>query len=291
MLRSWERLLPSFLFVCALITVGTTLTVISILGTESWHFFQKVPLTDFFFQSRWEPLLEPKSFGVWPLVCGTFIVVAGAAAIAVPLGLLIAIYLSEYAHKRFRDLLKPVLEILAGIPTVVYGYFALTFVTPILRIFWPNTQIFNAASASIIVRIMILPMMASLCDDALTNISKVLREGAYALGAHSFEVIFGVVIPAAFSRIFAAFILAVSRAVGETMAVALAAGSTPKLTLNPLESVQTMTGYIVQVSMGDTPAGGVEYLTAFTVAALLFLITFVFNMAGAWIMSKGFKRL
>jgi phosphate transport system permease protein len=164
-------------------------------------------------------------------------------------------------------------------------------VTPILRIFWPNTQIFNAASASIVVGIMILPMMASLCDDALTNISKVLREGAYALGAHSFEVIFGVVIPAAFSRIFAAFILAVSRAVGETMAVALAAGSTPKLTLNPLESVQTMTGYIVQVSMGDTPAGGVEYLTAFTVAALLFLITFVFNMAGAWIMSKGFKRL
>jgi phosphate transport system permease protein len=289
--RSWERLVPTLLFLCAAITLITTVTVIGILGKETFAFFQLVSISDFFLGLKWEPLIEPKSFGVWPLVAGTFLVVAGAALIAIPLGVLIAVYLSEYAHKRFRDFLKPVLEILAGIPTVVYGYFALTFVTPMLRVFWPDTQIFNAASASIVVGIMILPMMASLTDDALQGIPRVLREGGFALGAHSYEVILFVVIPAALSRIVAALILAVSRAVGETMAVALAAGSTPKLTMNPLESVQTMTGYIVQVAMGDTPAGGVEYLTSFTVAALLFVITFLFNFIGSSIMSARAKVL
>jgi phosphate transport system permease protein len=213
-------------------------------------------------------------------------VVLGAAIIAIPLGLLIAIYLSEYTRKNYRNLLKPVLEILAGIPTVVYGYFALTFVTPLLRIIWPQTQIFNAASASIVVGIMILPMMASLCDDALQSVSQVLREGALAMGAYSYEVILFVVIPSAFSRIFAALVLAVSRAVGETMAVALAAGSTPKLTLNPLESIQTMTAYIVQVSLGDLPAGGIESLTTYAVALMLFIMCFFLNSFGIKLM-KG----
>jgi phosphate transport system permease protein len=232
----------------------------------------------FLFGTKWAPLLEPRSFGVLPLLCGTFLIVVGSAAVAIPVGLATAIYLGEYATPRVRNVVKPVLEVLAGIPTVVYGYFALTFITPVLAKIFPQTEVFNAASASIVVGIMVLPMIASLCDDAIRAVPASLREGAHALGATHMEVTTRVVVPAALSGIMASFVLAISRAIGETMAVTLAAGATPKLTLNPLESIQTMTAYIVQVSLGDTPAGTVEYQTIFAVGALLFVITLAMNV-------------
>lgn len=269
-----------FLLACVLVSITTTIMVVVMLGSESYDFFKQVPILDFLFGTKWEPLLEPKSFGVLPLVSGTFLIMVGSAIIAVPAGLLIAIYLSEYATHHMRSTLKPVLEILAGIPTVVYGYFALTFITPIIKMIFPSVQIFNAASAAIVVGIMILPMIASLCDDAFHAVPQELRDGAYALGATNFEVISQVVTPAAKSRIGAAIILALSRAIGETMAVTLAAGATPNLTFNPFESIQTMTAYIVQVSLGDTEAGGIEYQTSFAVAALLFAITLTLNIIG-----------
>jgi len=277
-----------YLLACVALTVVVSASVIVMLGKESIDFFSQVPFFDFLFGSRWEPLLEPKSFGVLPLLAGTFLIVIGSISIALPFGLLIAIYLSEFASHRFRTIIKPVLEILAGIPTVVYGYFALTFVTPILKMIWPETEVFNAASAFIVVGIMILPMVTSLSDDAFRALPSSLKEGAYALGATPLEVSTQVIIPAASSRVWAAVILAISRAVGETMAVTLAAGANPKMTLNPLESIQTMTAYIVQVSMGDTPQGGVEYLTCFAVAALLFVITWGMNALGSYfIFEKG----
>jgi phosphate transport system permease protein len=217
---------------------------------------------------------------VLPLVCGTLLITAGAALVAIPLGLGTGIYLSEYASNGLRGILKPILEILAGIPTVVYGYFALTFVTPQLAKVFPSIQVFNAASAAIVVGVMILPMIASLCDDALRAVPQSLRNAGYALGATRFEVATRVVLPGAFSGVLASFILALSRAIGETMAVTLAAGATPRLTLNPLESVQTMTAYIVQVSLGDTPAGSMAYLTVYAVGMLLFVITLGMNLLG-----------
>jgi len=281
-----ERIIESLFAVCSYLSILTTILIIYILASESYNFFQIVSVADFLFGTRWEPLLEPKSFGVLPLLFGTLMIVVGSAFICIPLGLIIAIYLSQYATKKARSIIKPILEILAGIPTVVYGYFALTFITPILRTMLPETEIFNAASGSIVVGIMILPMVASLCDDALQSVPKSLKEGGYALGTTSFEVIRGILIPSAFSGIIASFVLALSRAFGETMAVTLAAGATPQFTLNPLESIQTMTSYIVQVSLGDTPAGGIEYQTIFAVAALLFLVTLFMNLISNHIMNK-----
>jgi len=227
---------------------------------------------------NWAPLLEPRAYGVLPLLAGTFLIVVGSALIAIPVGLASAIYLSEYASERLRGIIKPVLEILAGVPTVVYGYFALTTVTPFLKTILPQTQIFNAASAAIVVGIMILPLVTSLCDDALKAVPRSLRAAGHSLGATKLEVSLQVVVPGALSGILASFVLAASRAFGETMAVTLAAGATPNLTANPLESIQTMTAYIVQVSLGDTPAGGVEYKTIFAVGALLFVITLGMNV-------------
>ncbi len=268
------------LLLCVGVTILTTGTVVLILGKESLDFFSQVSIVDFLFGTRWEPLLEPKSFGVLPLVCGTLLIVTGSMLLAVPAGLLIAAYLNEFASSRLRAIIKPMLEILAGIPTVVYGYFALTFITPMIKIIFPDMQVFNALSAAIVVGIMILPMISSLCDDAFVSVSGDLRDGAYALGATPYEVITQIVLPAAKSRVGASLVLAISRAIGETMAVTLAAGATPKMTLNPLESIQTMTAYIVQVSLGDTPAGGIEYQTSFAVAALLFVMTLGMNMLG-----------
>ena len=281
-----EFIVEKIFAVCSYLSILTTILIIYILATESFQFFKLVSITDFLFGTHWEPLLEPKSFGVLPLLFGTIMIVIGSAFICIPIGLIIAIYLSQYASKKARRIIKPILEILAGIPTVVYGYFALTFITPILRTFLPNTEIFNAASGSIVVGIMILPMVASLCDDALQSIPKGLKQGGYALGTTSFEVIKGILIPSAFSGIVASFVLAISRAFGETMAVTLAAGATPQFTLNPLESIQTMTAYIVQVSLGDTPAGGVEYQTIFAVAALLFIVTLGMNLLSNFIMHR-----
>ena len=281
-----ERFVESLFALCSYLSILTTILIIYILVSESYNFFKIVSFSEFLFGTRWEPLLEPKSFGVLPLLFGTLMIVIGSAFICIPLGLIIAIYLSQYATKKARSIIKPILEILAGIPTVVYGYFALTFITPILRTILPETEIFNAASGAIVVGIMILPMVASLCDDALQSVPKSLKEGGYALGTTSHEVIRGILIPSAFSGIVASFVLALSRAFGETMAVTLAAGATPQFTLNPLESIQTMTSYIVQVSLGDTPAGGIEYQTIFAVAALLFLVTLFMNLISNHIMNK-----
>ncbi len=277
--RKWtEEAIRSVLFLCAFVSILTTVAIIWILARESWAFFQEVNVLSFLTGTRWTPLLEPRSFGVLPLLGGTLLVVAGAALVSLPLGLASAMYLSEHASDRIRGTLKPVLEILAGVPTVVYGYFALTFITPLLARIFPDIQVFNAASASIVVGIMILPTVASLCDDAFRAVPQSLRDAGYALGATDLEVTTQVVFPGALSGVLASFVLALSRAIGETMAVTLAAGATPKLTANPLESIQTMTAYIVQVSLGDTPAGTIEYQTIFAVSALLFVITLGMNI-------------
>ena len=277
--RFGEGLLEKLFFFCALLSVLTTVSVIGILAFETYNFFQKVPMLDFLTGTRWTPLLEPKHYGILPLISGTVLIVLGAALVALPVGVASAVYLSEYASERTRNIIKPVLEILAGIPTVVYGFFALTFVTPLLSTIFPSISVFNAASGSIVVGIMVLPMVASLCDDALRSVPD-------SLGATSFEVSTRIVIPAGLSGIFASFVLAISRAIGETMAVTLAAGATPNLTMNPLESIQTMTAYIVQVSLGDTPSGTITYETLFAVAAVLFASTFVLNLGGTWIMRR-----
>lgn len=266
------------LFSCAGVSVLTTAGIILVLARESAQFFAHVPVTEFLFGTRWTPLLEPRSFGVLPLLVGTLQIVVGAGLIAIPTGLATGLYLSEYASPGIRGVIKPVLEILAGIPTVVYGYFAITTVTPFLQILFPATEVFNAASGAIVVGIMILPMVASLCEDALSSVPKSLRQGGFALGATRGEVATQIVLPSALSGVVASFVLALSRAIGETMAVTLAAGATPSLSWNPLRSIQTMTAYVVQVSLGDTPAGTVEYQTIFAVGALLFVVTLGMNV-------------
>jgi len=281
-----EKGIEIFLSLSAFVSILTTMGIITILFTESFQFFKNVSPVEFFFGTQWEPLLVPKSFGILPLLSGTLIIVAGSALISIPFGVLTAIYLSQFASEKTRNIIKPVLEILAGIPTVVYGFFALSFITPILRSILPFTEVFNAASASIVVGIMILPMVASLCDDALRSVPRSLKEGGFALGSTDFEVIKGVLVPSAFSGIMASFILALSRAFGETMAVTIAAGATPKLTINPLESIQTMTSYIVQVSLGDTPQGGIEYQTIFAVGIVLFGVTLLMNFFANWVMNR-----
>ncbi|MFT7686273.1 MAG: phosphate transport system permease protein [Candidatus Azotimanducaceae bacterium] len=285
--RKWgEALIITSLGVCTFISVITTFVIIVILGKESLGFFDQVPIADFLLGTRWVPLLEPTSYGVLPLVWGTLLITFGAALIAVPIGLASAIYLSEYASDRMRSVVKPLLELLAGIPTVVYGYFALTFVTPLLKIFFPTIEIFNALSGAIVVGIMILPMIATLSDNALRAVPDSLRQGAYALGATSYEVTTQVVVPAGLSGVLASFLLAISRAIGETMAVTLAAGATPNISFTFLESIQTMTAFIVQISLGDTPAGGIAYQTLFAVAGLLFLITLALNLLSQWILKR-----
>ncbi len=283
-------MIHGLLFLCALVSVLTTAGIIWILLSESVSFFQHISIFEFFGKTKWYPLFEPRVFGVLPLIGGTLLVAVGAGVIALPLGTATAIFLSEYASGRVRSLLKPTLEILAGIPTVVYGYFALTCVTPVLKTLFPSTEVFNAASASIVVGIMVLPMVASLSDDALRSVPKALRYGGYALGATKFDVSSRVVLPAALSGVVASFVLAISRAIGETMAVTLAAGATPQLTLNPLKSIQTMTAYIVQVSLGDTPAGTVEYQTIFAVGLTLFCITFLMNILAQKFLTKFRQR-
>ena len=284
--RIHERAVGWVLFGAALLSILTTVTIVAVLLIEAGGFFAEVSPWEFFTGTRWTPLFTPQSFGILPLLAGSLQVAAGAAVVAIPLGLASAIYLSEYAPEGVRRVLKPVLEILAGVPTVVYGYFALTFITPALRPYLEGMQVFNALSASIVVGIMIIPMVSSLSEDAMRAVPRPLREGAYALGATKFEVATRTVVPAALSGIIASFILAISRAVGETMAVAIAAGMTPNLTLNPLEGVQTMTAYIVQVSLGETPYGTIEYRTIFAVGLTLFLITLTMNILSALVLRR-----
>lgn len=281
-----ERLAGWAMFLCAAVSVLTTVGIVVVLVTEAAGFFARVSPLEFLTGTKWTPLAESRHFGVLPLLAGSAQVAAGAAVIALPIGLISAIYLSEYAPARVRAVVKPTLEILAGIPTVVFGYFALTFVTPLLRGIWPETELFNAASASIVVGVMIIPLVSSLSEDAMSAVPRSLREGAYALGATRFEVATRTVVPAALSGIVASFILAISRALGETMAVVIAAGATPRLTLNPLEGVQTMTAYIVQVSMGEVPVGTIEYRTIFAVGLALFAITLVMNVVSSMVLRR-----
>lgn len=273
------------------LTLVTTVVTLWILGVETFRFFTVVPITDFFFGTDWEPLIEPKTFGVLPLICGTVLIALGAIAIALPIGLMIAVQLSEFSTQRQRAWLKPILEVLAGIPTVVYGYFALTFITPLLRQVYPDIDIFNGLSASIVVGIMILPMVATLCDDAFRALPNSLRDGAYSLGATSREVVQDIIIPAAKGRVIAAVLLALSRAVGETMAVTLAAGSTPRLTGSFFVSIQTMTAYIVQVALGDVQSGGIEYLSSFAVGFVLLIMTLMMNGYGTYLILKAPRGL
>ena len=281
-----ETAIGWLLFACAALSTLVTAGIVLVLARETLTFFTQVSPIDYLTGTEWTPQFNDKNFGVLPLMTGSILIAAGAAIVAVPIGLLTAIYLSEYARERTRAVLKPTLEILAGIPTVVYGYFALTFITPLMRQFFPGTDIFNAGSAAIVVGIMIIPTIASLSEDALRAVPLALREGAFGLGATKLEVSLKVVVPAALSGIIASFILGISRAIGETMAVAIAAGNLAQLTLSPFESVQTMTAYIVQVSLGDTPQGTIVYQTLFAVAFTLFLITLLMNVLSQWVMRR-----
>lgn len=285
-MKRLEPLIEWALFLCALLSVGTTVGIIAVLAVETAEFLREVPLTDFLFGTEWTPLFATPRFGVLPLVAGTALVSLIAMFVALPMGLLSAIYLSEYADLRVRRAIKPVLEILAGVPTVVYGYFALLFVTPLLQRAIPELAGFNALGPGIVMGIMILPLVSSLSEDAMRGVPRGLREGSYALGATKMQTSLRVVVPAAFSGITAAFILAVSRAIGETMIVAIAAGQQPRLTLDPKVPIETMTAYIVQVSLGDTPAGTLEYRTIFAVGMLLFLGTFGLNLVSAWLRER-----
>lgn len=288
--KKWmEGVIKGVLFSFGAFSVLITLAIVVTLVYESSLFFRSVPIREFLFGLQWTPLFEPRRFGVLPIVTGTFLIVFFSSLIAIPIGFLAAVYLSEYSHRKVRKVLKPVLELLAGIPSIVYGYFALTFITPILRNTIPNVEVFNALSASIAVGVMIIPMVLSMSEDAMQAVPSSLREGAYALGMTKLEVVTSVVLPASISGIMASFVLAISRAIGETMIVALAAGASPKLTLNPLVSIQTITGFIVQVATGDSPKGSIQEQTLYAVAMLLFLMTLSMNLLSNYI-SKRFRE-
>jgi phosphate transport system permease protein len=282
-----ELVIQGILFACAFLSVITTFAIIFVLLQETVGFFGKVSFVDYVSGTKWSALIEPRSFGVLPLVWGTILVAGIAGLIAVPVGLGAAVYLSEYADSRVRSFLKPTLEILAGVPTIVYGFFAVNFITPHLQdLLGDRVGFFNGLSAGIVVGIMIIPMVSSLSEDAMHAVPDNLREGAYGLGSTKFDVSTRVVIPAALSGIVASFILALSRAVGETMAVVLAAGSTPNLSLNALESFQTMTAFIVQVALGDAPTGSIEYQALFAVGMTLFLFTLALNVFSQVLLAK-----
>lgn len=282
-----EYVIQALLFACAALSVVTTFAIIWVLSRETFNFFREVSIVDYITGTHWSALIEPRSFGVLPLVWGTVLVAAIAGAIALPIGLGAAIFLSEYASERLRSILKPTLEVLAGIPTIVYGYFAVHWVTPQLQnVLGDRVQFFNALSAGIVVGIMVVPMISSLSEDAMHAVPDSLREAAYGLGGTKFDVSARVVVPAALSGIIASFILAISRAIGETMAVVLAAGATPNLSLNPLESFQTMTAFIVAVALGDASAGSTEYKALFAVAMTLFLMTLAMNVVSQFLLAK-----
>jgi phosphate transport system permease protein len=270
----------------AAISVATTIGIIYTLIFETVAFFRKVPIWKFFTQTQWTPLFADAQFGIFVLISGTVLTSVIAIVVALPIGLLSAICLSEYAPRGVRAWLKPTLEILAGVPTVVYGYFALLFVTPLLKTVIPGLQGFNALSAGLVLGISIIPLVASLSEDAIYAVPRSLKEGAYALGLTKREAITGVVLPAALSGIVASFILAVSRAIGETMIVTIAAGQNPTLTLNPTVPIMTMTAYVVQVSSGDTPAGSLAYQTLFAVGMTLFVLTLLLNILSFWFVRR-----
>lgn len=288
--RTGERVVHALLACCAAVTVATTVGIVGVLLHQAVEFFREVPLGEFATGGVWTPHFADPSYGVLPLVAGSFLVAVVAGTVALPTGLLSAVFLSEYAPGRVRAVVKPMLEILAGIPTVVYGYVALTLVTPALQAVLPDIRLFNALSAGLVVGVMILPMVTSLSEDALRTVPRGLREAAFGLGATRFETSMRVVVPAAASGIAASFILALARAVGETMVVTIAAGNLANLTLDPFESVQTMTSFIAQVSLGDTPRGTLIYHSLFAVGLTLFVITLVMNGVSRWALGRVRER-
>lgn len=284
-----EKTIEGLLFVSSLISVFTTAAIILVLAVEAIGFFLEVPIGKFLFDTQWTPLFSDKHFGILPLLSGTFLTSLIAMVVALPIGLISAIYLSEYASPKFRNIAKPVIELLAAVPTVVYGYFALLFITPLLKKFIPDISTFNSLSAGLAMGIMILPLISTLCEDALRSVPNAYREGGYALGATRVQVALTVILPSAFSGITAAFILGISRAIGETMIVAIAAGQQPTLTLNPLVPLETITAYIVQVSLGDVPHGTLEYKTLYVCGATLFVFNMVLNIISLK-MRESFKK-
>jgi phosphate transport system permease protein len=281
-----SKIIANLLRILAGVSILITILIVISLVTESWGFFKKVSLSEFLFSTMWNPRAEHGQFGVVPLLVGTFMIVVISLIIAMPLGLGAAIYMSEYASYKVRRVVKPMLELLAGIPSVVYGLFALKYITPVIQTVLPQTSIFNALSASIAVGIMITPTIASLSEDALNSVPLAIKEASLALGATKFETVVKIIIPTAFSGITSAFILGVSRAIGETMIVAIAAGASPTLNLNPLESIQTMTGFIVNKVQGEVVIGTIEYQTIYAVALLLFVITLVFNIVAKRVVKR-----
>jgi phosphate transport system permease protein len=284
--KNTEKIIEWLLRLSAFVTVLTTIGIIWVLLSESVSFFQEVSIIEFLTDTQWTPLYKDKHFGIMPLVSGTLLTTFIAISVALPLGLVIAIYLSEYAPKKFRKTVKPLLEILAAVPTVVYGFFALMVVTPFLQTIIPNLSGFNALSAGIVMGIMIIPFVTSFSEDALQAVPKSLKHGAFALGSTRLQTSFRVMVPAASSGIVVSVILAFSRAIGETMIVAIAAGQQPRLTANPLVPIETITTYIVQVSLGDVPHGSLEYKTIFAAGMTLFVFTFILNNISFWIRKK-----
>jgi phosphate transport system permease protein len=281
-----DKVIEAVLLLAACVSVFTTLAIVYILVKESVVFFSNVPLWTFLTDKQWTPLFDDAHFGIAVLLSGTLSSSLVALAIAIPLGTIIAIYLSEFAGYRTREVLKPVLELLSGIPTIIYGFFALLVVTPLIQKIYPDLPTFNILSAGIVMGIMIIPYVSSLSEDAMRAVPMSLREGAYAMGSTRFQTATRVVVPAAFSGIASAYILGISRAVGETMILAVAAGMQPNLTLNPLEPAATITSYIVQVALGDLPHGSVGYQTIFAAGLTLMLLTLMFNLLGYWLRRK-----
>jgi phosphate transport system permease protein len=278
-----EKAIEAVLLFAACVSVFTTVGIVYILVKESVVFFTHVPVWDFLTDTQWTPLFDDAHFGIMVLLAGTVSSSAVALCVAVPLGTIIAIYLSEFAGHKTRETLKPVLELLSGVPTIIYGYFALLFVTPLLQRFFPELPGFNILSAGLVMGIMIIPYVASLSEDAMRAVPMGLREGSYAMGATRYQTAVKVVVPAALSGIASAYILGISRAVGETMILAVAAGMQPNLTLNPTEPAATITSYIVQVALGDLPHGSIGYQTIFAAGLMLLLLTLLFNMLGYWV--------
>jgi len=285
-MRRKEKLIEAVMICCSFVTVLTTAGIILILTVETVKFFSEVSFIDFVTDTQWTPLFTEKHFGILPLLSGTLLTTTIAILFAVPLGLIIAVYLNEYASPLFTAFVKPVLEVLAAIPTVVYGFFALQFVTPLLQKIIPDLNGFNALSPGLVMGVMIIPYITSLSEDSLRAVPRSLREASYGMGATKFQTAFRVMVPAASSGIIVSVILAVSRALGETMIVAIAAGQEPKLTFNPKESVETITTYIVQVSMGDVPQDSLEFKTIFAAGLSLFVFTFILNNLSFWIRSR-----
>lgn len=281
-----EKIIPLLLLITAVISVLTTIGIVLTLVFETFTFFKEISIVDFFTKNEWYPFAQVPSYGVMPLIIGTLKITIIAAIVAVPIGLATAIFLSEYASEKSRRIIKPILEVLAGIPTIVYGFFALTFVTPLLRSFFPSLEMFNALSPGLVVGIMITPMIASLSEDALVSVPRAVREGALAMGSTKFETTIKVVLPAAISGIVASIVLALSRAIGETMIVTVAGGSTPSMDWGVTSSMQTMTAYIVQVSSGDAGFGTTIYYSIYAVGMTLFVFTLCMNLLAQFISRK-----